>query len=64
MPRFNLTKMERDDMIAAMKSADSNIDRPQDETTSLDDEPLDYYGAYGDYEDYEPSPYDGTYSEM
>jgi len=28
------------------------------------DEPVDYYGAYGDYEDYEPSPYDGTYSEM
>jgi len=27
------------------------------------DEPVDYYGAYGDYEDYEPSPYDGTYSE-
>ena len=28
------------------------------------DEPVDYYGAYGDYEDYEPNPYDGTYSEM
>ena len=28
------------------------------------DEPVDYCGAYGDYEDYEPSPYDGTYSEM
>jgi len=28
------------------------------------DEPVDYCGAYGDYEDYEPNPYDGTYSEM
>ena len=28
------------------------------------DEPIDYYGADLRYEDYEPSPYDGTYSEM
>ena len=34
----------------------------------VDDGPVDYYGAqyegYGTYEDYEPNPYDGTYSEM
>ena len=33
----------------------------------VDDEPVDYYGAqyegHGTYEDYEPNPYDGTYSE-
>ena len=28
------------------------------------DEPIDYYGADLRHEDYEPSPYDGTYSEM
>ena len=28
------------------------------------DDPIDYYGADLRYQDYEPSPYDGTYSEM
>ena len=32
------------------------------------DAPVDLYGApfegHGTYEDYEPNPYDGTYSEM
>jgi len=28
------------------------------------DEPVGYYGDDGSYEDYEPNPYDGTYSEM
>ena len=32
------------------------------------DDPVDLYGGeyqgYGTYEDYEPNPYDGTYSEM
>tara|TARA_R110002051_G_scaffold87744_1_gene154563 strand:- start:1131 stop:1298 length:168 start_codon:yes stop_codon:yes gene_type:complete len=55
MVKFNLTKIERDDMVTAMKSVDSNIDY---------DEPIDYHGADLRYEDYEPSPYDGTYSEM
>ncbi len=34
----------------------------------VDDGLVDYYDAqyedHGTYEDYEPSPYDGTYSEM
>ena len=30
----------------------------------VDDGLVDYYGDHGGYEDYEPNPYDGTYSEM
>ena len=34
-----------------------------DNQESVNDDPVDYYGDQT-YEDYEPNPYDGTYSEM
>ena len=40
---------------------------PEIEVEACED-PVDLYGAefegHGTYEDYEPNPYDGTYSEM
>ena len=52
------TKEQRDALVAA-----DNGDPWNDY-----DDPIDLYGApfegHGTYEDYEPNPYDGTYSEM
>ena len=35
-----------------------------DNQQQVDDGVVDYYGDQTGYEDYEPNPYDGTYSEM
>ena len=35
-----------------------------DNQQQVDDGMVDYYGDHSGYEDYEPNPYDGTYSEM
>ena len=35
-----------------------------DNQQQVDDGLVDYYGDQTGYEDYEPNPYDGTYSEM
>ena len=35
-----------------------------DNQQQVDDGMVDYYGDQTGYEDYEPNPYDGTYSEM
>jgi len=64
---FQLTAPEGensdDDSIGELSTQDGIV--IDDSRDLIDvDEPVDYYGAYGDYEDYEPSPYDGTYSEM
>ena len=54
------------------QEAADELDRQEAEEAAnqqqVDDGLVDYYGAqyegHGTYEDYEPNPYDGTYSEM
>tara|TARA_B100000519_G_scaffold4449_1_gene4191 strand:+ start:591 stop:764 length:174 start_codon:yes stop_codon:yes gene_type:complete len=46
---------------------ENEMEKPEIEIEVVED-PVDLYGGeyegYGTYEDYEPNPYDGTYSEM
>ena len=53
-----------DDSIGELSTNDSIVIDDSRDLIDVDyDEPVDYYGADLRYEDYEPSPYDGTYSE-
>ena len=69
MIKMNLNEAEVAVVVAAMEANDCGpeIEVEVEEEVTYDD-PLDLYGAeyegYGSYEDYEPNPYDGTYSEM
>ena len=75
MTKMNLNKSEIDVMVATMEAADFGkeieieiVDEDNWEETESDDGHRDLYAAefegHGTYEDYEPNPYDGTYSEM
>mgnify|MGYP003642356293 FL=1 len=75
MAKMTLNKSEVNIMIAAMESADVAVDDAAAAVTAAsweeaesDDGHRDLYAAefegHGTYEDYEPNPYDGTYSEM
>ena len=66
---FRLTAPEGEnqdeDSLGELSTNDGSVIDDSRDLIDVDyDEPVDYYGAYGDYEDYEPNPYDGTYSEM
>ena len=69
MIKMNLNEAEVAVVVAAMEANDfgPEIEIEVEEEVTYSD-PVDYYGAeyegYGSYEDYEPNPYDGTYSEM
>ena len=71
--RMNLNEREVKQVVDTMKSLDFgkeiDIEVVDDwEETESDDGHRDLYAAefegHGTYEDYEPNPYDGTYSEM
>ena len=69
MPKMNLNEREVKEVVDTMAAADFGPEveiEVEEEVTYAD--PVDLYGGeyqgYGTYEDYEPSPYDGTYSEM
>ena len=61
-------KADEDFQLTAPEGEDSDEDSLGEQTTNVIEDPVDLYGGeyqgYGTYEDYEPNPYDGTYSEM
>ncbi len=65
MIKMNLNEAEVAVVVATMEANDFG---PEIEIEVECDDPVDLYGGeyqgYGTYEDYEPNPYDGTYSEM
>ena len=70
---FTMTNLDRSQDEATFQQyqqeAADELDRQEAASQQqVDDEPVDYYGAqyegHGTYEDYEPNPYGGTYSEM
>lgn len=65
MTKMNLNEREVKEVVDTMAAADFG---PEVEIEVECDDPVDVYGGeyqgYGTYEDYEPNPYDGTYSEM
>ena len=69
MIKMNLNEREVKEVVDTMAAVDfgPEIEIEVEEEVTYDD-PVDLYGAeyqgYGTYEDYEPNPYDGTYSEM
>ena len=65
---LNGLKADEDFQLTAPEGEDSDEDSLGEQTTNVIEDPVDLYGGeyegYGTYEDYEPNPYDGTYSEM
>ena len=64
---LNGLKADEDFQLTAPEGEDSDEDSLGELSTNDEiayDEPVGYYGDDGGYEDYEPNPYDGTYSEM
>ncbi len=70
MIKMNLNEREVKEVVDTMAAADfgPEVEIQELYEDSADITEADYYGAeyegYGSYEDYEPNPYDGTYSEM